>query len=1309
MKCFVKANVVERTVRRRGHNEYVHVVVPEYCYDCDDLMTKGGQFYAIYNSETGLWSTDESLFANTIDNILYKKREDISKQDQYGQWRTAEGDLVEVSTINSSLSQELIKYRTWESKLAKNFNYVPLDEKLTFLDEKVELTDYRSKRLAYNINEGDISAYDALMSVLYSEEDRQKIEWSIGSIYAGDSVDIEKLIVLYGDPGTGKSTVLDLIKSLFDGYWAPFIADDLARKSDQFATSVFKDNPLLAIQDDGSLSRIESPVINEIVSHKDIIINEKGKKRYHLKPKATLFLATNEPVDIRDTKLGISRRLLDIYPTGKKLPVGKYRKLVAQLKFEYGAIAYHCLEVYKKLGKEYYLNYSPVEMIDRTNIMRNFIFDNYDKFRMNDPISRDTAYTWYKDYFEESGLGYPPKRIIFGDQLKEYYSNYQKVAWMDNKTRRHIYSGFRTEIFTGKKLDNNEHETDSVNDWLELKEQPSLFDQVFKDAPAQYATGDKDTPTCEWNKCIDHLSNLSTGRTHYVLTQEIEPTLICIDFDIHDSNGNKSFALNKKEAEVWPKTYAELSKGGEGIHLHYFYNGDLDALSSVYSPNVEVKVFTGKQALRRRLSKCNDIPIATLQPGSLPVKGDKKKMLNWEGVKNEQHLINLIKNDLAKKTFSSTKQSIDHICCVVEDAYAKGIKYDISPLKPDIYAFASNSTNHSKDCIKAISNLHYKTEELPEAKESEEDDFVFFDVEVFPNVFICCYKHLNNPTTIKMINPSIEDIRELCKFKLIGFNNRKYDNHILYAWMMGYNNEQLFRQSQMIIAGNKNAFFGQAYNLSYTDIYDFSSKKQSLKKFEIELGIHHQENHYPWDQPLPKEAWDEVADYCVNDVAATEATFKARYADFEARTSLAKIAGGTPNDTTNSLTTKLIFGDNKHPQDEFIYTDLSKDFPGYKFENGKSTYKGVEVGEGGYVYAKHGVWTNVKTFDVASMHPHSAMALKIFGERYTQRFADLVNARIAIKHKDTAVLNTIFDGAFAEYADASKEELKNLAQALKIAINSVYGLTAAKFENAFRDPRNIDNIVAKRGALFMINLKEEVTRLGGNVVHIKTDSIKVENPTKAVENFIISYGKEYGYDFEVESEYERMCLVNDAVYIAKEKEPDESLHEGRLQNDQGWVATGAQFQHPYVFRTLFSKKPVDFEDMCETKSTTTAIYLDMNENLENDTHAYHFIGKVGRFTPIAPGKGGGILLRIGKDNQSYAALTGTKGYRWLESEAVKDLNKENDVDYGYYRELVDKAKDTLLETIVNQGLPKEMLDWFISGEPWVLKFDELPF
>ena len=128
----------------------------------------------------------------------------------------------------------------------------------------------------------------------------------------------------------------------------------------------------------------------------------------------------------------------------------------------------------------------------------------------------------------------------------------------------------------------------------------------------------------------------------------------------------------------------------------------------------------------------------------------------------------------------------------------------------------------------------------------------------------------------------IDDIENLLKFKLVGFNCRRYDNHLLYACLMGYNNEQLYKLSQKIVSGESNCFFGEAYNISYTDVYDFSSKKQSLKKFEIELGIHHQELGLPWDKPVPDELVKKVAEYCDNDVIATEAVFHARKADFTA-------------------------------------------------------------------------------------------------------------------------------------------------------------------------------------------------------------------------------------------------------------------------------------------------------------------------------------------------------------------------------------------------------------------------------------------
>ena len=158
-----------------------------------------------------------------------------------------------------------------------------------------------------------------------------------------------------------------------------------------------------------------------------------------------------------------------------------------------------------------------------------------------------------------------------------------------------------------------------------------------------------------------------------------------------------------------------------------------------------------------------------------------------------------------------------------------------------ILAFAASSTHQADYCIKKVKQMKFKSEEPSDNCPNDDSDLIFYDVEVFPNLFLVNWKPAGkDKKVVRMINPTPTEIEALMKFRLVGFNCRRYDNHILYARLIGYTNEQLYNLSQKIITGSANCFFGEAYNVSYTDVYDFSSKKQSLKKFEIELGIHHQ-------------------------------------------------------------------------------------------------------------------------------------------------------------------------------------------------------------------------------------------------------------------------------------------------------------------------------------------------------------------------------------------------------------------------------------------------------------------------------------
>lgn len=241
-------------------------------------------------------------------------------------------------------------------------------------------------------------------------------------------------------------------------------------------------------------------------------------------------------------------------------------------------------------------------------------------------------------------------------------------------------------------------------------------------------------------------------------------------------------------------------------------------------------------------------------------------------------LRNMIKKNLNKEYHPATKPSIDYIYNLLEDAYERGINYDVTDMRNAVLAFAANSTNKADYCIKLVNQMKFKSEDISKNTDDQNAKLVFYDVEVFPNLFLVNWKvEGEDKPVVRMINPTSAEIEKLMDFRLVGFNCRRYDNHILYARLMGYTNEQLFNLSQRIVTSKKgdknNGMFGEAYNISYTDVYDFAATKQSLKKWEIELGIHHKELGLPWDQPVPEDMWIKVAEYCDNDVIATEAVF----------------------------------------------------------------------------------------------------------------------------------------------------------------------------------------------------------------------------------------------------------------------------------------------------------------------------------------------------------------------------------------------------------------------------------------------------
>jgi energy-coupling factor transporter ATP-binding protein EcfA2 len=1210
-----------------------------------DLMVQGRTFYAIWDEEKGLWSRDEYDVQRLVDEHLEAEADRLRKKT---------GINYTIRSMRSFNSNAWAQFRKFLANISDNNHR--LDSKVLFSNSEVKKTDYASKTLSYPLEGGDISAWDELVGTLYSVEERAKIEWAIGSIVAGDSKKLHKFFVFYGPAGSGKSTILNILHKLFDGYTTTFDGKALGRSDGTFSTEAFKNNPLVAIQHDGDLSKLEDNTrLNSIVSHELMMMNEKYKPSYTARSEALLFIGSNQPVRITDAKSGIIRRLVDIHPTGVRIPVRHYNTLLSQIDFELGAIASHCLHVYLEMGKNAYNGYRPLEMMLQTDIFFNFIEAYYDVFKSQNQTTLHQAYGLYKEFCSESGIDRPLPQYKIREELRNYFDEFKDRGEVDGERVRSLYLGFNAEKFKIPK----ETDDDLPAFSLVMEERTSLLDDYLADQPAQEANEDG-TPAKKWTRVKTKLSDINTSKLHYVRVPEKH---IVIDFDLKNQSGNTSLERNLEAASQWPATYAELSKSKKGVHLHYEYGGDPNALASTYSEGIEIKVYPGDASLRRMVSRCNAIPVSTIHSG-LPLKKKKEKMLKAKTISTEKGLRDLIERNLKKEIHPGTKPSVDFIAHILQEAYEDKLKYDITDMRPRILAFANNSTHQASTCLKTVQTMHFKSEEELESDavvQVDDDRMVIFDIEVYPNLFVICWKFRGDNTVVRMINPSREEVENLIRLKLVGFYNRRYDNHILYAATLGYNVAQLYDLTRkIVIESNRNAYFAQAYNLSYADVWDFSSIKQSLKKFEIDLGILHMELDFPLDQPVDEQDWPRVVEYCVNDVLATEAVLEDRWEDFVARQIMAELSGLTVNDTTQRHAAKIIFENDKNPQDLFVYTDLSEEFKGYTFDAGKSSYRGEDPGEGGYVYAEPGIYKKVALLDIASMHPTSIEILNLFG-KYTARFTELKEARMAIKRRDFKTARKMFLGRLTPYLE-NETGADKLAYALKIVINIVYGLTSAKFANPFRDNRNKDNIVAKRGALYMIDLKNDLMDNNIRVVHIKTDSVKIPNVTKKAIDFIIKHGKRYGYDFEHEVTYDSLCLVNDAVYIARKGDT--------------WTAVGSQFQHPYIFKTLFSGEKLSFDDFCESKNVTQGtMYLDKEiheKEEELDYRNMRHLGRTGRFVPVL--EGGGTLYRVKEDR--YYAVAGTKGHLWVDAEIAKSM-PDLQIDMSYFEKLKTEAIKTI--------------------------------
>lgn len=136
-------------------------------------------------------------------------------------------------------------------------------------------------------------AYNELVGLLLSEEDRAKFEWAIGAMLCEAPPNI---LIVHGDPGSGKSTLLHIARKIL-----------LADVRGDLTTRV-------SFQHEGY---------------------------FGVSPDTFVFAASNHPYDG-----GEDDGAVHISTTGERVPVNKHYVLMLQIDVEALAVSEHCINVY---------------------------------------------------------------------------------------------------------------------------------------------------------------------------------------------------------------------------------------------------------------------------------------------------------------------------------------------------------------------------------------------------------------------------------------------------------------------------------------------------------------------------------------------------------------------------------------------------------------------------------------------------------------------------------------------------------------------------------------------------------------------------------------------------------------------------------------------------------------------------------------------------------------------------------------------------------------------------------------------------
>lgn len=449
------------------------------------------------------------------------------------------------------------------------------------------------------------------------------------------------------------------------------------------------------------------------------------------------------------------------------------------------------------------------------------------------------------------------------------------------------------------------------------------------------------------------------------------------------------------------------------------------------------------------------------------------------------------------------------------------------------------------------------------------DNLLFYDIEVtaFDSLVVFLNRNKeevahfwNNRDRKTTEDPSgFEDIPDLIRDKtLVGYNNYFYDDNILTVMMNFATSipEFIKATSDRIISGER--FSGRKSPLirSLDTMQQIDVSHPSLKQIEGNMGISIVESSVDFNigRPLTDAEREEMLYYCRHDVAATVDIFNLRQKSyFDTKESLLTMM---PEDkrtsaarwNTTTLSANILLGDTglvaweKHGVPAKYWRNV-EEIPSAVWDMWEDITGSMEAvtGKGRSVKIKaygctfvfglgglHGapdkplVASSIKLADVGSMYPSLIKMLRALGDA-TDMYDSIRLERLAIKHSDPV-----------------------RAGALKLVLNSVYGLFKSKYSALFNPMASATVCIYGQIALF--KLCGMLHDAGYKIINANTDGVAfVDDP---------ELGGAYLYICkEWEKEFEGLLLEVDEFdkWIQKDVNNYIATHDGQIKVKGGEV------------------------------------------------------------------------------------------------------------------------------------------------------------